>query len=101
VVEFEIAYTHNGESTPYARAGGRLNQSVAVTRDAPVLTLTQETLDTRFIEPIRDLTATDAVLGWTTIVNGNDEVVFKARSTAGGEWQQVATLEVEGGFTAW
>ncbi|HEV7610186.1 MAG TPA: hypothetical protein VGO61_22835 [Steroidobacteraceae bacterium] len=90
IVEYEVLYTHSGQSTPYSRAGGRLNASVATNYTPATYTFTQTSDYDSVMAPVEGILAYDGQISFTTLILGTD-VEFRVRQGSG-EWQ---TLNAE------
>ena len=98
IVEFEVLYKHNGESTAYARAGGRLNVTVATERVAPLITFTQAHSVETLKRAITGFFGAGDELAW--IGSTSESPQLRVRPVAGGSWINMYVNHLQEGFSA-
>ena len=91
-LEFEILYTHSGQTTPYSAARGTLNSTVSTNRVPAVVTVLGQTPIVQTSIPPVDVTNTLGVITWTTPAFVTSNITFRYQ-LPNSSWQ---TLEVIG-----
>ena len=98
VIEFEILYTASGQSTPYLRAGGSLNQAPAVSLTPPFLLMSQTAVVDTQPAVVQNLENLFGLLSWTTLTNAASDTVDIRVQPAGGAWQTLTAELQPGGY---
>lgn len=76
-LEFEILYTHSGQSTPYSSARGTLNSAVTSSRTPSVVTVTSQTATVHTdVLPV-DITAVLGAITWRTPAVATSDITFR------------------------
>jgi YD repeat-containing protein len=85
-LEFEILYTHSGQSTPYSAARGTLNSTVSTNRvPSNVKVTSQSALQQSNLFAI-DVTDTLGTITWTTPADSLSHITFRYQ-LSNGTWQ--------------